>query len=385
MDDVTKGTNTVFINPKSQSEEDKIIIMIGSRRGLGKSLYNPTVASFRAISFSSGKELWRLPIPVTRSYSRDVDGSALFIDGLVYLGLEAGYFYIIDPNKTSPWNGYKQPEVIHSQILYTDQDIAKHGGNLVTEASPALLNNKFYISSGSGHVFGLDKNTAKIVWDFYIGSDLDGTTIITKDNFLLTPVEKQYISGKGGVFKLDPKKNANEAVVWYFPVENHSFADWLGGVIGSVAVNDEYNKFNKNPALAAFNSIDGNVYLISQDNLAETKTFGPENKNKYSTPVLIWKKNIGGSISTPILVDDYLITAGYNNIIYIFKINYSSVDIQKTEGVILRKKDGTKVKVSVTEVDKFTEGGSYESTPIVWDGRIYIGSRDGNFYCLGQK
>ncbi|MEM8926441.1 MAG: PQQ-binding-like beta-propeller repeat protein, partial [Actinomycetota bacterium] len=29
-------------------------------------------------------------------------------------------------------------------------------------------------------------------------------------------------------------------------------------------------------------------------------------------------------------------------------------------------------------------GGCLESTPAVWDGRIYVGSRDGNFYAVAD-
>jgi outer membrane protein assembly factor BamB len=47
--------------------------------------------------------------------------------------------------------------------------------------------------------------------------------------------------------------------------------------------------------------------------------------------------------------------------------------------------DGKWRSVSVQEVSRFTGGGSYESTPILWDGRVYIGSRDGWFYCLGDR
>ncbi|MFU8890443.1 MAG: PQQ-binding-like beta-propeller repeat protein [Anaerosomatales bacterium] len=39
--------------------------------------------------------------------------------------------------------------------------------------------------------------------------------------------------------------------------------------------------------------------------------------------------------------------------------------------------------MSVSETAVFSGGGSFESTPLVWEGRVYIGSRDGYLYCLG--
>jgi outer membrane protein assembly factor BamB len=41
--------------------------------------------------------------------------------------------------------------------------------------------------------------------------------------------------------------------------------------------------------------------------------------------------------------------------------------------------------VTVRRTATFTGGSSFESTPVLWDGRVYIGSRDGWFYCLGDK
>ncbi len=50
-----------------------------------------------------------------------------------------------------------------------------------------------------------------VVWDYWIGSDLDGSPITTEDGYILQAVEKQYISANGGVLKLDPRKPPAEA------------------------------------------------------------------------------------------------------------------------------------------------------------------------------
>lgn len=46
--------------------------------------------------------------------------------------------------------------------------------------------------------------------------------------------------------------------------------------------------------------------------------------------------------------------------------------------------DGRRVRVSLVETGSFMTGASLESTPIVWNGRIYIGSRDDHLCCLGK-
>ena len=59
-------------------------------------------------------------------------------------------------------------------------------------------------------------------------------------------------------------------------------------------------------------------------------------------------------------------------------------DAKDGSGVSLKTRDGRRVRVSLVETGSFTTGASLESTPIVWNGRIYIGSRDGHLYCLGK-
>ena len=365
FDDVIKGTGTIFAG------SGELIVLQGSRQGNQYSLSSKIVPSFRAISFSTGQEIWRMNIPRTRSYSRDVDGSALILDGLVYLGAENGIFYIIDPVQSLLKEGILQPKILREIKLYTEKDIARYGGNLVIESSPALCGNKIIITAGSGHVFGIDPRLQEIVWDFYIGSDLDGSPVVTKSGHILVSVEKQYISGQGGVFMLDPKKEPKKAVLWYFPVRNRSFASWQGGVIGSVGVNDKYNPRGDKLALAAFSAIDGNLYIVFQNELSDQKTKGPNGEGPHLMPKEIFRFNIGGSISTPIFLgdekNDWLIAAGYNGV-YLFKLNYEA---------------GGRIKVTL--LDHFAPGVSFEATPVVWKGRIYIGGRNGWFYCLGEK
>jgi outer membrane protein assembly factor BamB len=216
------------------------------------------------------------------------------------------------------------------------------------------------------------------VWDYWIGSDLDGSPVTTSDGHLLQAVEKQYITAQGGVLKLDPRKDSTDALVWYFPTGNRTFVDWQGGVIGSVGVNDRDVAGKGRPALAAFTAIDGNLYVVSQDE-TEGTAIGPQGTAGVPKPKIVFKDAIGGAISTPIMVDDHIVAAGYDSTVHVYRIDYEAAG-----GVSLKDRGGRSWSVGVTEVATFTGGGNYESTPIVWQGRIYIGSRDGNLYCLGE-
>jgi outer membrane protein assembly factor BamB len=383
FDDIIKGTPTLVEDPSPESESDRYLVVAGSRRGWPSSFTDSDLAPYRAVSFGTGKELWRLPVPLTASYSRDVDGSGFYYKGRMYSGLESGWFYKFDPFKTESWNGYRTPQIIARRLLLGDPgDAGAHGGNLVLEASPSLLDDVIYISSGSGHVYGMRRSDLGVVWDYRTGSDLDGTPVPTSAGKLLVAIEKQYISGHGGVMMLDPKKSPSEAPVWFFPTGDHRLADWKGGVIGSVAVNDAYDPWGRRPRLAAFSAIDGNLYVVSQ-NRTSGNAPGPNGEGPFPIPKLVAKFPIGGSISTPIMVDDCIVAAGYDNRVHLYQIHYKKAK-EGAEGA-LKSPNGGWAKVSVEETDSFGGGGAFESTPVMWKGRIFIGSRDGSLYCIGDR
>jgi outer membrane protein assembly factor BamB len=337
---------------------------------------DPSIAPVRCVDFETGQELWRMTSPTSRSYSRDADSSPIMVGDTLFVAIETGYFYAVDPTKTEERGGHRWP-VVKAEQLLLGSSAAGHGGNLVLESSPSVIGETIYISSGAGDVYGLSTKDMSVVWDYWIGSDIDGSPITTEDGYILQAVEKQYISGQGGVLKIDPRKPPAEATVWFFPTGNRTFADWQGGVIGSVSVNDEYGSVLARPALASFTAIDGNLYVVSQDETEGTATT-PQGA---TVPMakLVFKDGVGGGISTPIMVDDYIIQAGYGARVNVYKIDYRAEG-----GVPLTDRGGHQWTVGVTRVARFEGAGSYESTPIVWQGRIYIGSRDGNFYCVGD-
>lgn len=361
-DDVIKGTGTIWQNPDSCELKNKLVILQGSRLGVGNYLDTKHIPSYRAISYFTGEELWRLDVKWTDSYSRDVDGSALIHNDTAYIGLENSLFTVFSPNykHASLIDGMLQPKIYQERKLYNPEDAKLHKNNVVTESSPALLNNHIYVASGSGHIWGYSLETKELVWDFYTGSDMDGSVIVTHDSCLIVTIEKQYIEGSGGMMKLDPSKDPEDAVIWFLPTGDRDFNGWEGGVIGSAGVNDSYAKA-AGPFLAACMAIDGYLYIVEHNKLdLSSWVDGPLKKKKYRKPMMAYKTQIGASISTPIIVHDKIIAAGYGGL-YLFEFN-KNLEFRK--------------------IARFE--GSYESTPIVHDEKIYAPSRNGYFYCLGE-
>ncbi len=363
FDDVVKGTGSLWENPDAEIPEERLLILQGSRLGTGHYLDAKHVPSYRAVSYFSGKELWRLDVKWTDSYSRDVDGSALILGDTAYLGLENSLFTVFspDPKKARMKDGMLQPEVFKERKLYRPEDVTAHRYNVVTESSPSLLNHRIYVASGSGHVWGYNLGTGELDWDFYTGSDMDGSAVVASDECLMVSVEKQYIEGPGGAMKLDPSKPPRDAVVWYHPVADSSFSGWEGGIIGSIGMTDAYSPEGEKQ-YAAFVGIDGYLRVVEHTAVdTSRKVPGPDGKTMFHPPKGVYTSYVGPSISTPVFVGDRLIVAGYHGI-RLFEFDW---------------------KGNFTLLDKL--GPAFESTPIVHDGRIYIASRNGYMYCLGRK
>lgn len=360
FDDILKGTGTIFYNEHAVDSSNRLMIFQGSRKGWQYSLSDTNIASFRAISCLTGREQWRMPMKRTACYSSDVDASPLFVNGTGYIGLENGYFVSFHPEEATRWTDTSsRPTIYTSDLLYTAKDQAKHGGNLVTEASPARIGNHVYIASGCGHVFGYNLDTKQVDWDFEVGSDIDGTPVVTSDNCLLIAIEKQYIPGHGGVLKLNPARDEAHCVDWYYPTNDRNFASWIGGVIGSVTVNDRYRGAN-DPHLAAFTGIDGILTVVDYRRVTNEKVAGPDGVTQYPTPVVHFTKEIGASISTPVFTGGHLIAAGYNGI-HIFRHDSAW-----------------------TYTETAFQPGMFEASPVAHNGNVFIASRDGYLYCYGS-
>jgi outer membrane protein assembly factor BamB len=364
FDDILKGTGSIWKRTNPGSNENRLMIMQGSRYGLNNNLKKDEIPSFRAVSYITGKEIWRMDSRKTKSYSRDVDASPLVVNDTAFIGLENGIFTVFNPDEKNAVvkNGKYYPEVISEHQLFEERDAKSHHGNLVAEASPALLGNRIYVPTGAGHLYGYSLDSGKVDWDLYLGADMDGSPVVTSDSCLIITLERQYIKGNGGVMKIDPSKSPDESVVWFFPTPNVGYAEWKGGVIGSASINDTYVS-DTCKKLAAFNGIDGYVYVVSHQNLDQGKEVkGPNKKKNYATPELVFKYRIGPSISTPIFTKNTLVAGGYRGL-YLFEYNPKINEFSKMD---YRK-------------------GNFEATPVVYNENLFIASRDGYLYCFGDK
>jgi len=367
FEDILKGTGTIWENKNTNDPETKFVIMQGSRLGFWNTLDDKYIPSFRGISYYSGKELWRINIKKTDCYSRDVDGSAVVVDSLAYLAFENGLFTVFSPNPKymERRDGLMQPKIIQEITYYNKEDIKLHGEDLVSESSPTIINGIVYTLSGTGRIYGYDIAKKKNVWEYYIGTDMNGSAPATSDNCLLIPIEKQYMPGSGGVMKIDPSRTGNDCVVWFYPTPDKKWFRWDGGIIGSIACNDSYVDA-KDEHFAVFLDVSGELTVLDHQKMEKDKfVLGPDNKTKFHTPKLIAMAHIPGTIATPLIVKNKIVAATDEGI-YLYE---------------LVKKDKT---YELNLLDKVVDL-PFDATPIVWDGKVYVASRDGYMYCFGSK
>jgi outer membrane protein assembly factor BamB len=366
FEDILKGTGTIWENKNSARPENRYVIMQGSRLGFWNTVDDKYIPSFRAISYHTGKELWRMNMKKTDCYSRDLDGSPLVIKDTAYLAFENGIFTVFDPNpeKQERLDGVMQPKVFQELVYYTEEDIHLHGDDLVSESSPTYLNGRVFTLSGTGRIYGYHVEKKENDWEYYLGTDMNGSAPATSDGCLLIPVEKQYMPGSGGVMKIDPSKTGHEPVVWFYPTPDKKWFHWEGGLIGSVACNDAYIS-EKDEHFAVFLDVSGELTVVDHQKTEKGKlVYGPDNKTKFPVPRLIAKAHIPGTISTPIIVNNRIVAATDEGL-YLFEL--------------VKSKKGYALEL----LDK-VEGLPIDATPIVWDGKVYIAVCDGYMYCFGD-
>ena len=268
----------MFQNPSPTGPDDKYIVVAGSRRGYPLKIDDPRVAPLRAVTFGSGKELWRLPVPQTSCYSRDCDGSGFFLDGRFYIGVESGWFYALDPLKTQTWTaqeaaGRSRPSSCCSATSAPRTTRATS----CSSRRPSALGKNLYIASGAGHVYGLRRSDLAVVWDYFIGSDLDGTPVPTQQGAAPGAGREAVHQGQGRRCLPRPVQAGRQGDGLVLP--DRRTARSGTGPAGSSAPPPSTTSTTATaayPALCAFNAIDGYLYVVSQDTMSGSTVAGPE-------------------------------------------------------------------------------------------------------------
>ncbi len=303
-----------------------------------------------ALDRDTPTELWSLDAAsVPGMWNNDWDSNPAIVDGVMYEGGENSWWFAIELNRAYDDDGLVtvDPEIVFDTPAFTDELVRAVGRQQSVENSTAVFEDRAYFANSAGRVVGVDigalpDGEASVVFDYWVGDDVDATIVVDDagDIYVAAQVDHGTSRGRevGQLVKLDP--DAAEPRVWGLAVPAESGLD--GGIWATPALVGD-------TLFAATNTGD----LLAIDT---------------ATGEVIWSDDVGGHAwSSPVYADGRLLIA----------VNCDTAAALRVYDVA----DPT--EPSVLAEQAFT-GGCIESTPAVWRGNVYVGSRDGFFYAVGD-
>lgn len=305
-----------------------------------------------AIDGGEPRELWRLSASEHQPtlWNNDWDSSPIVVDGHLFIGGENSRFYAIELNRRTGPDGLVQvdPEVVFTTEGWDAELLADLGDRQVSiENSVAMSGSVVYFANSGGLVQGWDMaglaegREPERVFRYWIGDDTDATVIIDAEGMLyaVSQYERATDRGRelGQVVKLDPTTDdGDDPVVW----SREASSGLDTGVWATPALWGE---------LVIVSTDDGRVLGLDRRT--------GEERWLLNLPPPLW--------SSPVVVDDTLIQGDCEGSLHAFDLG-----------------DGSETPERLWEIEL---EGCVESTPAVWDGQIFVGTRSGEFYAIGDR
>lgn len=305
-------------------------------------------------------ELWRLGRHPQGVWNNDWDANPTVIDDVLYLAGEDSWFRMVRLNRTFDASGAVRvdPEMLIEVAGFNDELFRRIGDrNVSIESSPAVTADAVFWANSGGRVMGIDRRAAlrgeeQIILDVWVGDDTDASIVVDRDGMLYVAVEEErrlpQAAALGQLIKLDPTR-PDQPFVWQLAipgvggVSGPSGGPGDGGVWATPAIYDDWLYLATHA---------GDLLVVDRMNGA-----------------VVWRERIGyHEWSSPAVVAE---PDGAVRLI---------VGTCNTPGV--RAYDLADPRAP-RELWRVSLPGCVESTPIVWDGQIYVGSRDGFLYAIG--
>lgn len=296
-------------------------------------------------------ELWNIEAKVSDGvWNNDWDGNGLIEDDVLYEGSENGIFHIIKLNRGYNESGkvIVDPVQIFNTPTFSKEFISLIGDDdLSIESSPLKVGNVVYIANSGGRILGFDvsktlEGITPIVFDFWTGDDTDATLIADDDGYIYAASEEERLNARskevGQIIKLDPK-NKDNPLVWGIHTPKKE------GITGGVWATPALHK----------------GYLYVPTNTGDLLTIDTK------TGLITSNLPIGyHAWSSPNIIDNTLTVGTCDGEIHAYTL--IAPDTPKLLWKLPIKNQGC-----------------IESTPAIWKGNFYFGSREGFIFKVGQK
>ena len=299
--------------------------------------------------------LWELnaetsvPNPV---WNDDWDGAPLVVGDYLLEGGENSWFYVIRLNRDYDGRGKVtvDPKVVLTVPGFDEALLdALPDSNVSIESSVAFHDGVAYFANSGGLVQGWDISRildggrkAERVFRFWTGEDTDASVVIDEQGYLYVASELERFTDRsrqvGQLLKLDPR-HPKHPVVWSFHIPEEG-ADGAGGAWATPALSGRM------------------VYVATNygDLIGLERRSGRER----------WRIHLAGPTwSSPVVVDDVLLQGDCAGTLHAF--------------------DVSKPLVEPPELWSLSLGSCIESTPSVLEGTIWVGTRGGGVYAIGDR
>jgi outer membrane protein assembly factor BamB len=290
-----------------------------------------------------------VPNPV---WNNDWDGAPLVIGDYLLEGGENSWFYVIKLNRDYDRDGLVtvDPEIVLTVPGFDDALFAAiPDSNVSIESSVAFFDGVAYFANSGGLVQGWDisrvldgGHRARRVFRFWTGEDTDATVVIDEEGYLYVASELERYTARaqevGQLMKLDPSR-PDDPLVWSFAVTERG-AEGAGGMWATPALYGEM------------------VYVATNygDLIGIEAETGRER----------WRIHLPGPTwSSPVPVDDVLLQGDCGGTLHAFDISRPFREPPELWSISL--------------------GSCIESTPSILDGRIWVGTRGGGIYAVGDR
>jgi outer membrane protein assembly factor BamB len=291
-----------------------------------------------------------VPNPVWNS---DWDGAPLVIGDYLLEGGENSWFYVIRLNRDYDRDGLVtvDPEIVFTAPGFDDELFAAlPDGDVSIENSVAFSDGVAYFANSGGLVQGWDVSRlldggkkAHRVFRFWAGDDTDASIVIDDEGFLYVATELQRFNARdeevGQLMKLDPSE-PQDPIVWSFAVPERG-GDGLGGIWSTPALYGDM------------------LYVATNygDLLGIDRMTGRER----------WRIHlVGPTWSSPVPVNDVLLEGDCGGTLHAYDLSGNP-------------------RREPPELWALQIGGCIESTPSVWHGMIWVGTRGGGVYGIGRE
>lgn len=310
-----------------------------------------------------------------RLWNDDWDSNGAIVSDRLFIGGENSWFYVVKLNRGRDSQGkVKIDPVVEIEMPGWTEEMMKmlHPEKRDTmvsiESSPVVIGNRAYWTNSGGMVVGIDwtkvrNKQADIVFTFWTGDDVDSTPVVDEKGHLYISVQKELENGRSGrasrerveeigqLIKLDPMNQMNP-LMWSVAIPSKRQGD-KGGIWST-------------PAL----DLKRGLLIVTThpgDLLAVDRNTGRE----------IWRTRLGHhEWSSPLVIGDSLIVG---------RCLHSGVQAFDLGIYGPSGGPGSSGPVPPTLWTTQAPRGCVESTPTMWRGRLYVGSRDGYFYGLAAE